>query len=69
MQLEESSRIAVVRRERGHRQTDLCRLAGLSLSTLRNAERGIATRRTLRLLARALEVSIDELTRRRESRR
>lgn len=43
-------------------QTDLCRLTRKSLSTIRNAERGIATRATLAAIARALNVPLDELT-------
>ena len=45
-------------------QTMLALRAKRSLSTIRNAERGIATRTTLAAIARALNVSIDELTNR-----
>jgi transcriptional regulator with XRE-family HTH domain len=48
-------------------QVDLCRLARISLSTLRNAERGIVTTATLVKLARALNVHVDQLTGRKEA--
>ena len=40
--------------------------SGLSLGTVRLAEQGIASTRTLAVLARAFGVSVDELTGRRE---
>ena len=48
-------------------QVDLCRRARVSLSTLRNAERGIVTTSTLNKIARALGVSVDDLTGRKEA--
>jgi transcriptional regulator with XRE-family HTH domain len=43
-------------------QVQLALCSDLSLTTIRNAERGIATRRTLRAIARVLGVSVDDLT-------
>ena len=46
----------------GLSQVELTRLTGKSLSTVRLAEAGIATRSTLATIAAALGVSVDELT-------
>lgn len=43
-------------------QIKLARLTKRSLSTIRNAERGLATLATLRAIASALGVTVDELT-------
>jgi transcriptional regulator with XRE-family HTH domain len=42
-------------------QLQLAVLTGLSLTTLRNAERGLSTGATLRRVARVLGVSVEEL--------
>jgi transcriptional regulator with XRE-family HTH domain len=47
-------------------QVTLCLRSRLSLSTIRNAERGLATKTTLAAIARALSVSVDTLTGRKE---
>ena len=49
------------RLEAGLSQLTLCVRARVSLSTLRNAERGIVTHATLTKLSRALGVSLDLL--------
>ena len=43
-------------------QIGLARLSKKSISTIRNAERGLATLSTLQAIARALGVTVDELT-------
>lgn len=48
-------------------QLQLARATGLSLGTVRAACQGIATTRTLALLARALGVDVDALTGRRQA--
>lgn len=50
-------------------QVELCRIARISLSTLRNAERGIVTTATLAKIARALNVPVDRLAGRSEGAR
>lgn len=42
-------------------QVALARETNRSVTTIRNAERGIASRKTLLAIAKALNVSIDEL--------
>lgn len=66
MKLRSPNPIRSVREAAGLSQVELSLLARVCLSTLRNAEQGIATRRTLRLLARALKLSsVDQLSGRR----
>lgn len=53
--------IRLARDRAGFTQVTLSLRAGLSLSTIRNAERGIATRPTLAKIARVLGVGVDVL--------
>lgn len=59
--------VRVARERAGLTQVQVAIRSRLSLSTLRNAERGLATKRTLRLLARVLSVGLDTLTERKEA--
>jgi transcriptional regulator with XRE-family HTH domain len=54
--------IWTVRLRDGRTQIEVCVEAGLSLSTLRNAERGLATRQTIAKLAKVFGVPVDVLT-------
>ena len=60
--------IRLARDKRGITQITLSLWTKRGLSTIRNAERGIATKSTLSAIARALGVSIDTLTGRNEVR-
>ena len=53
--------IAVARIAKGLTQIQLCLRAKVSLSTLRNAERGLATRPTLTRIARALSLPFESI--------
>lgn len=57
--------IRTARESKKWSQVELSIHSRVSLSTIRNAERGLATARTLRRLARALGVTVDDLTGRR----
>lgn len=57
--------VRAARERAGLTQLELAIRTRLSLSTLRNAERGLSTKATLNAIARALSVSVDELTGRR----
>lgn len=59
--------VRIARERTGITQVQVAIRSGLSLSTLRNAERGLATKRTLRLLARVFGVEVDALTGRKEA--
>lgn len=59
--------IRVARDRAGISQITLSLRAKLSLSTVRNAERGLATKATLTAIARALGVDVDTLTGRKAS--
>ncbi len=50
------------RAQRGESQISLAQKSRRSLSTIRNAERGLATLATLQAIARVLGVTVDELT-------
>jgi hypothetical protein len=58
--------IRLARDQKGVTQVTLSLWSKRSLTTIRNAERGIATKTTLKAIARALGVSIDVLTGRKE---
>ena len=58
--------IAVARIAKGLTQIQLCLKAKVSLSTLRNAERGLATRATLTRLARVLSVPFEAIAKPRD---
>lgn len=60
--------LRLARDRAGLTQVALSLSAKLSLGTIRNAERGIATKRTLARVARALGVAVDDLTGRRDGR-
>ena len=65
---EPTNPIQLARHRAGISQVTLSLRARLSLSTIRNAEHGIATRSTLAAVARALGISVDELIGRRGGR-
>ncbi|MBE2252395.1 MAG: helix-turn-helix transcriptional regulator [Myxococcus sp.] len=54
-------RVRAARARAGLTQLQLALRTRLSLSTLRNAERGLFTTATISAIARALGVSVDEL--------
>ena len=60
-----------LRKERGYTQQDLCSLSGVGISTIQKLERGVNDIRNANVsivmaLARALNISVEELIRRSE---
>lgn len=60
-----------IRKEKGYTQQDLCNLSGVSISTIQKLESGVNNIRNANVsivmaLARALNISVEELIRRSE---